>query len=356
MSVLEKLRDYSRAVSAARNVHELSILPAIRSVFKAKASFRLGPRMHAMFGLAGVPVSEWKYFQREEDLEALLKMINLEAGRKVSDNKILFSKHCESHGIAHIKTVYHDLPDQCLSEAEQREGFCRCIGTGPDSLFFKRMGGAHGYGAFSAERINGHWSYCGTTGTTDELYGFCRERQGTGRGWLVQPVLKTHTSLQEISSSRALSTARIVTCMTPEGPELMAAVLKLARGYSEIDNFDWGRTGNMVAEIELASGRLGPAKGSLSTDFPSVIDFPADPDTGRPITGRLMPFWEETKELVLQAQATLPDLRSLGWDVAITDQGPFIVETNSNYGSELMEVACGRGLKPIIIDRLKRLA
>lgn len=350
-----KLDDYFKAVSAARKIHKLSTLSAIRSVLKAKLYFKRGPRMHAMFGLAGVPESEWKYFQYEKDMETVLKLLNPGATRDASSNKILFAQHCEMHDIAHIRTIYCDLPDQHFSETERRKEFCRCVDSGPNALFFKLIKGAHGYGAFSAERHNILWSYCGEVGTTDELYAFCRKRQGTGSGWIVQPVLKTHTSLQEISSSHALSTVRMVTCMTSEGPALMLAVLKMARGLIEVDNFDLGRGGNMVAEIDITSGKLGPAKGSLVKDFPCISSFPIDPESGHRVSGRWVPFWEEAKTLVLQAQATLPELRSLGWDVAITDQGPFVVETNSNYASEIMEVAYGRGLKPIFINRLQGL-
>ncbi|MEQ8802216.1 sugar-transfer associated ATP-grasp domain-containing protein [Haliea sp.] len=356
MGGLGKLDDYVEAVSVARNVHNLSALAAIRSVAKARLVFRLGPRMHAMLGMAGVPQSEWKHFQQEKDLEVVLQQLNPAAKRSVADNKILFSRHCEAYGLAHIQTIFHDPLEHSLSDDELREDFCRCIGSAPDALFFKLMGGAHGYGAFSAERSNTIWSYCGETGTTGDLYEFCRKRQGASRGWLVQPVVNTHSRLQEVSSCRALSTARLLTCMTPEGPALLTAVLKLARGLNETDNFDMGRGGNMVAQIDIASGRLGPAKGSLSKDFPCIISFAVDPDTGHHVAGRLVPFWEETKALVLRAQSTLPELKSLGWDVAITDEGPFVVETNSNYGSDSTQVAYGRGLRPILLSRLKKLA
>lgn len=356
MGGFAKLGDYLEAVLTAIKVHGLSAPAAIRSVARAKLSFAFGPRMHAMLGLAGIPRSDWKYFQREKDLEAVLRRINPESSRDVVNNKILFARHCVDHRIAHVQTVYNDPLDQNVPETERREAFRRCIEPRVGALFFKLIGGAHGYLAFSVTRTKSMWTYCGESGDTDELYEFCRRRQGSSAGWLVQPVLKTHSNLQEISSSRVLSTARLLTCITPEGPVLMFAVLKLARGLSETDNFDMGRGGNLVAEIDINSGRLGPAKGSMSKDFPSIVSFREDPETGHRIAGRSVPFWEETKELVLRAQSTLPELKSLGWDVAITDEGPIIVETNANYGSDSTQVAYGRGLKPVLLERLQKLA
>ncbi len=355
MSISGRLYDYFQAISSSRKVHGLSTLSACRSVFRAKLGFGLGPRMHGLFSLAGMPESEWKYFQHHKELEAVLHQVNPGASRSVCGDKSQLSLHCETHGIPHIQTIYHDRPELYLSEAERRESFIRAIEPVTNALFFKLVAGQHGEGAFSSQRSNSGWSYDGESGTTAELYDFCRKRLGADRGWLVQPIVKAHASLQEISSTHALSTARIVTCVTEEGPEIMLALLKLARGSNPVDNFYMGVTGNMVAEIDIASGRLGPAKGSLSKSFPCISSFSVDPDTGRQITGRLVPFWEETKRVVLQAQSTLPGLKSLGWDVAITDQGPCVVETNTNYASELMEVAYGKGLKPVFIDRLKQL-
>ncbi len=355
MSALGKVDDYFRAVLAARQVHKLNALSAIKSVGIAKLRFGLGPRMHSMYGLAGIPVTEWKEFQHHKDLQAVLKLLNPEEKRNITKDKLLFSLHCDTHGFPSIQTVYSDPPDQSTSDAEQREAFGRCIDPVTVDLFFKLMDGAHGYGAFIATRNNSGWLYCDDSGTTSDLYEFCRKRQGIGRGWIVQPVLKTHESLREISSSRALSTARVNTCFTPEGPEILFSVLRLARGSNQTDNFNDGRNGNMVAEIDIASGKLGPARGSLSKDYPCMSSFSVDPDTGHPIAGRLVPYWEEIKALLLKSQATLPELKTLGWDVAITNQGPFIVEANSNYGGESTQVAYGRGLKPVFIDRLKQL-
>lgn len=314
--------------------------------------------MHALFGLAGLPLSEWKHFQQHKELEAVLKQLNPEASRYVSSDKVQFSRHCEAHGIAHIQTIYHDVldEDQALSETERREAFWRCIERTRHSLFFKPLDGAHGADAFIAERRDTRWLYCDERGSTEDLYKFCRKRQNNSRGWLVQPVLKSHSDLQEISSRQALSTVRLLTCITPDGPLIMLGVLKLARELNQTDNFSFGLTGNMVAEIDIDSGRLGAAKGSLRRDFPCTSSFVNDPNTGQRIAGRLVPYWEEAKSLVLQAQETLPELISLGWDVAITDRGPVVVEANSNYASEIMEVAYGRGLRPFFINRLKQLA
>jgi len=353
--ILNKLDDYFRAVSAARDVHNVSAISAINSVVAAKLVYGMGPRLHSLFGLSGVPRSDWKNFQKDADLEAVLAQLNPKSKRNISKDKIKFNQHCEKHGIPHIRTVYSDSQEPLLSDQASRERFIQSIESGPDSLFFKFIDGAHGYGAFSAKRVDGTWHYAGQSGSVEDLYEFCQSNKGHNIGWLVQPELKTHSDLRAIASMEALSTARIVTCMTPAGPEVMFALFKLARGDNPHDNFTLGSTGNMVAEIDIDTGTLGPAKGSLNSDYPSIMSFAIDPETGHKIAGRKMPFWAEAKQILLHAQGTLPDLKTLGWDLAITDDGPVVVETNTNYGGELVEIAYGRGLKPSFLEKLKTL-
>lgn len=352
---IHKVRDYLNAVSAAKTIHGLSTFAAIKSVVHARTALGFGPRYHALWGMAGIPVSQWQYFQRETELEAVLRRLNPMNRRDVVNNKILFAEHCKAHGIAHAETVYHDVAVGGQHGKEHQDEFFRSIESGPDTIFFKLIGGAHGHGAFQAERKGSTWVFCGEHGTLDDLYNFCRNRKGSNCGWIVQHVLRTHASLHDLSSRQALSSARLLTCITPEGPKLLFAAMKLARGANVIDNFGVGETGNMIAAIDIDSGRLGPARGSLSKDFPYIRAFDVDPVSSEPIAGRLIPFWQETKALVLQAQSTLPELRSLGWDVAITDDGPFLVEANSTYGTDSMQVAQGRGIKRELLHQLQEL-
>jgi hypothetical protein len=44
-----------------------------------------------------------------------------------------------------------------------------------------------------------------------------------------------------------------------------------------------------------------------------------------------IPLFEQAKELVLKAAACMPGLRLVGWDVALGESGPVLVEGNSDY-------------------------
>jgi hypothetical protein len=69
------------------------------------------------------------------------------------------------------------------------------------------------------------------------------------------------------------------------------------------------------------------------------------PITGRPITGAQLPCWDEACALALEAAAGFPELPLTGWDMAITDHGPILVELEPDGGDPAVtQAASGRGL------------
>ena len=53
--------------------------------------------------------------------------------------------------------------------------------------------------------------------------------------------------------------------------------------------------------------------------------------------GYRLPYWNEVRELVKNVHAKLPDIKSIGWDVAITENGPILVEGNPSCQLNLIE-------------------
>jgi len=83
--------------------------------------------------------------------------------------------------------------------------------------------------------------------------------------------------------------------------------------------------------VDMESGRL---RKYGYTDFYSN---PNERLTSHPITktvfeGFRIPFIPEAKDLVTKAASVMPGLRLIGWDVAIGEDGPILVEGNSDYG------------------------
>ncbi len=60
--------------------------------------------------------------------------------------------------------------------------------------------------------------------------------------------------------------------------------------------------------------------------------------------------------LACRAQESLPLLRSTGWDIALTPDGPLVVEANNTYSVDILQVAYGRGLRHELTSMLESSA
>ena len=158
--------------------------------------------------------------------------------------------------------------------------------------------------------------------------------------------MKTHSSLiGGIVSPQGLSTARVITIRGNDKPQIVRACLKIIRGNNEHDNFLKGMSKNLIASINIDSGELNQAWGSLRTDWPQMVQHAYHPDTGEQIKGTILPFWRDVSKLALRAQKSVPLLPTIGWDIAITEDGIFIVEANAAYGVTAFQLFENRGLR-----------
>ena len=354
MSVGGMLRDYRRAIDAASDGSIRKIPSAVYSVLKARVMYDIGPRFHSLYDLSRRSEAGWSEYIIDIGLKKYLRKINNEEDRSVVGDKLEFLRHCQRFDLATIPIISTiDIKDRKDSlNGIELENWVSLLSNAPSEIFIKLVDGTWGIDAFVAERDEaGVWYYCGEHGALSDLHDFCMQRLRGRRGWIVQPVVKNAPELLRIMSPSALGTVRAVTMLIDGVPELLVAVLRLPVGSNRADNFAHGSSGNLTAPIDLQTGGVGMARGSRSRTWPAMVDVPRHPDTGVLIPGSVLPFWAELVQLVLHAQRTLPHLSTLGWDVAITEHGPIIVEANSTYDMDLIQVAHGRGFKTELVKK-----
>lgn len=157
------------------------------------------------------------------------------------------------------------------------------------------------------------------------------ESQSTSGPVLLQPRIRNHRDLLPISG-KALSTARIVTARFPDRqPELALAAYRMPQADLIADNF---AVGGLASPVDLTSGKLGPAR-CKRISFEALL---THPDTLAPIAGVVLPYWHEAVNLALLAHQEFAEMPSVGWDVAITDSGPILVEGNGVWCVDLAQI------------------
>lgn len=90
----------------------------------------------------------------------------------------------------------------------------------------------------------------------------------------------------------------------------------------------------LYARIYHDSGELGTAYDSK--DY--KIETEKHPDTKSQIKGRIIPQWQEAKQLCLAFHKNnFYDIPCIGWDVCFTKEGPKILEGNLNWSIEIIK-------------------
>lgn len=360
MSLAEKLGDYFVGTWRSANGAFYAVPSALFSILQAKFSLGIGPRYHSLYNLSKKPTAERKAYLLEEANIVVLKKINPLSVQKITHNKLEFDRHLRAHGIPTIPTLAIIATPSVNSEDGIPNGWVlsnwqEIASTLPAQLFFKLINGAHGAEAFCSIRRDGKWVLGTKMASTEELHSYCIERIGKGAGWIIQPLINPHADLIPVMASGALGTLRVTTYLAADGPRIMLPLLKLTTKGNSTDNFSQGTTGNMVAAVDMETGCLSPGRRSRFNVRPHIESVDVHPDTGHQISGLKVPHWPEVKELLLRAQAVTPEPRTMGWDIAITDEGPVVVEANSIYSTDIIQVAYDRGIKREFEDMVTAL-
>ncbi len=171
-------------------------------------------------------------------------------------------------------------------------------------------------------------------------------------GFLFQKTVSQHPELNKISSS-SLNTIRIDTFIDKEGnAEILSAYLRMSTNNKHVDNIS---SGGCQVGIWLDSGKMKKEGYSDFTTAGTKV-YTEHPITGVIFEGFQIPYFNEVKELVIKTAALMPGLRLVGWDVAVSETGPVLIEGNSDYAVSGNDMADGGYRKnPVFRKVLKEL-
>ena len=143
-------------------------------------------------------------------------------------------------------------------------------------------------------------------------------------GFLFQDVVRPHAEIVEVAGPAA-SCARIGVLSDPE-PAVHFAFWKIATHGNVTDNFSRGATGNLLGAIDIATGRISEVVAKLGPNRQRVTDHPT---TRKPLVGFQIPMWSDVLDISRSAARHFPGLRLQNWDVVVTDDGPLLMELNT---------------------------
>lgn len=241
----------------------------------------------------------------------VFRLLNAKSGAINNDvqDKARFAEICRRHDLPCIPTLAayrggRQLEPDASFTPEQ------------EHIWVKDLAGKQGQGAAEWRREK-------------DVYRDAAERMQTpqqlatawqARNCIVQPFVRNHPALHELSCGLLVS-ARILTGIDKSGEvHLITHDITLPwGGWDNKPSFMFAKVGE--------DGRI--ARAMMGNSMPVE----RHPDSGALILGAAIPFWNEALELALRAhREAFPRFVFLGWDVAFTDAGPLLIETNSGPG------------------------
>jgi hypothetical protein len=153
---------------------------------------------------------------------------------------------------------------------------------------------------------------------------------------LLQVKLRNLADIQPLSAG-GISSLRVMTSIDPQTSEIqvMAATLKILKTGQVTDHWSLG---GRACGVDIKNGVLRSARYrhvSLTWE-----DAHEHPDTGELITGRRLALWQEVMSLTKRAHHHFRQYPSLGWDVAMTPDGPVLLEGNLGWDARLIQQPC----------------
>lgn len=277
--------------------------------------YSASPSNYYYFGFVRLNHDQRKTYVTHKISEQIQKKYNSDKYQIVFYDKMIFSR------------VFSDFfGRKCISTQTMKHDDFIAFTNNFSKFIYKPLEGGQGKGiqVFEKKDVSYAKAY-------DELKGSC----GIIEEWIQQ-----HSKMQELYPD-AVNIIRVQTIFADNKCHLLGATLTIGH-KSRIAN---ASADSIFALVDVKSGRV-------STDGCDYNDntYIFHPETGIHFKGFLIPMWNEVIEMLEKAAARVPEIGYVGWDIAVTETGPVLIEGNNDGGYiayQLFELSNGHGMKDL---------
>lgn len=236
-------------------------------------------------------------------------------------DKFVFSQFARSLGFP-VAKPWAILTQQSVFwlDGGERMPLERLIGSNSLSIdgIAKPVDGINGRDVFALRIANGTLFIDDAPSTFEAL------KARLTRRYLLESRLQQHPALARLHP-QSINTVRLVTFYRDGDVVLFTAAFRAGTGGSTTDNWT---SGGVLVSIDPQSGTLR-GDGYLKPGFGQRVS--RHPDSGLPFDGFVVPHFAEAVDLVRRFHSYLPGIHSIGWDIAITPEGPAVIEANDDW-------------------------
>lgn len=242
----------------------------------------------------------------------VFRLLNAKSGADTRDvqDKARFADICRQHGLPCIPTLaVYRVGRQIEPDAPYQPQEAQ--------LWVKDLTGKQGSGVAQWQREGEIYRDTdGAAQSPQELVEAWRKRD-----CIVQPMLRNHPALDSLSCGLLVS-ARILTGIDPAGE---------VHVITHDITLPWGGWNNRA---RFVFAKVGDDDRILRAMIGDGAAMESHPDTGAAILGVEIPFWAQALALARRAHhEAFSRFVFLGWDVALTTEGPVLIEANAGPGA-----------------------
>lgn len=147
---------------------------------------------------------------------------------------------------------------------------------------------------------------------------------GVVEGYIIQ-----HHEMSKYSR-KSVNTIRVVSVYDGNEVNLLYAAFRMGGGDAIVDNF---HNGGVLALIDLKNGEVITDAIDLSGKM-----YEKHPTTNEKIKGFVIPYWDEIVDMIKKAGKIVDGVGYVGWDVAVTETGPVLIEGNTAPAPNVLQL------------------
>ena len=215
-------------------------------------------------------------------------------------------------------------------------------------LMFKPYDGAEGRGIMIKDFRNASLPIRQAQGELDQDKTFetiwNSIRQDYKHGCVVEEIVKQSKEMNEIIPD-VVNTLRVGTIVLDDRVEVVGTCWRCGRKGKVVDN---GGSGGLVCGLD----EKGVIVAVIAEDG---TEYTTHPDTGKRLIGFQIPEYKEALEFSRKLAMVCPQVRYVGWDLALTDAGWIMIEGNADAHFGGWQIPLQTGFRPIIDPLMKEL-
>lgn len=250
-------------------------------------------------------------------------------------DKLVFSLFAEGIGVETVKILFYTTEGKIFDYATKEE--ChedKLLLSGDAKMFCKPLDGEEGKGAFVLQVKDGVCYQNGTPVAIDQIRSLLTQQR-----YLVQEFITQHEEMSRLHR-QSINTIRLVTVrgIKDGGIHILPSILRIGTGDSVMDNTS---RGGVAVGVNIETGYL-KQYGFFKPQYGTKTN--VHPDSKIKFEEFRIPYFEEVKRQAVYFHSMLPQIHSVGWDIAVGPNGPIFVEGNDNWEINGPQ-SCNGGMK-----------